>query len=118
MSLHSFFSYMAPQCLKLTMPCFLSFAEPRLKAAKGGGGGRQNRLVLRDSALTRLEGSKFSLGRLKDMQAGEIGSLVSNKADGQDIYLAIRMVPDLSIDAIVQVSQSAYFHEISFLPSR
>ncbi|PHJ19437.1 activating signal cointegrator 1 complex subunit, partial [Cystoisospora suis] len=36
------------------------------------------------------------------MQASEIASLVNSKADGADIYLAIRMVPDLHIDAIVQ----------------
>ncbi|KYK63946.1 putative activating signal cointegrator 1 complex subunit 3, partial [Toxoplasma gondii TgCatPRC2] len=64
--------------------------------------GKQNRLVLREGMVSRLEKHQFALGRLRDLGASEIASLVASKADGQDVALAIRMVPDLELDVNVQ----------------
>ncbi|KFG46102.1 putative activating signal cointegrator 1 complex subunit 3, partial [Toxoplasma gondii GAB2-2007-GAL-DOM2] len=79
--------------------------------------GKQNRLVLREGMVSRLEKHQFALGRLRDLGASEIASLVASKADGQDVALAIRMVPDLELDvnpitaAILRVSIALRFTE-------
>ena len=58
--------------------------------------------VLSPEMLWKLDEKNLSLSRLKDMSAGEIGAILRHPSAGSRVMHALRMFPDVRLDAVIQ----------------